>query len=101
MTFYFNTHTKEIYTKGQYDRLELEYISENIDNMPIDQWAYDRMVQENSLFDTWSEEAREYMIGVYEDELREELKDKLSKAFKQDYCLLLSEKPIKVVKERG
>lgn len=100
MKFYFNTHTKEIYTEAQHDQMKEKYISENLRNMPIDQWAYDQLYEVDP-FDEWNESTRESIKNSFASDILEDMIDKLSEAFEQDYCLLLSEKPVKVVKERG
>lgn len=75
MKFYYNRYTKDVYTAVQYEQMKQEYILENIRNMPFDQWGYD-------LADT----------EIPYDEITENIRDELSKAFEQDYCLILSEK---------
>ena len=97
MKFYLNTHTKEIYTETQHDQMKEEYISENLRNMPLAQWSHDRLNSEDP-YDEWTDETREMMRHDYVDEIIEYVTDKLSKKFEQDYCLLLSEKPVKVVR---
>lgn len=96
MRFYYNHYTKEIYTKDQYERMKQEYILENLRNMPLVQWSYDRLKSEDP-YNKWPYEAREIIRHKYIDEIIEDITAKLSKAFDQDYCLILSEKPIKAI----
>lgn len=96
MRFYYNNYTKEIYTEKQYRQMKEEYISENIRNMPLAQWSHDKLNSEDP-YDEWTDETKEMMRHEYVDEIIEDITDKLSKAFDQDYCLILSEKPIKTI----
>ena len=96
MRFYYNHYTKEIYTKDQYNQMKQEYISENLRNMPFTQWSYNRLNLEDP-YGEWPDEIREAMRHEYIDEILEDITAKLSKAFDQDYCLILSEKPIKAI----
>lgn len=67
--------------------MKQEYISENLRNMPIAQWSHDKLNAEDP-YNEWPDEIREMMRHEYVDEIIEDITNKLSRAFEQDYCLM-------------